>query len=25
VPPILPIKREWRQAVLEGIGGPHLS
>ena len=26
VPPILPIKREWRQAVLEAIGpGPHLQ
>jgi radical SAM superfamily enzyme YgiQ (UPF0313 family) len=32
IPPILPVKREWREAVLEGIGGqgiagpgPHLS
>jgi radical SAM superfamily enzyme YgiQ (UPF0313 family) len=27
VPPILPLKREWRQAVLEGVSGPgpHLS
>jgi hypothetical protein len=25
VPPILPIKREWREAVLEAIGpGPHM-
>jgi hypothetical protein len=22
MPPILPIKREWRQAVLEGAAGP---
>ena len=27
MPPILPIKREWREAVLEAVGGPgpHLS
>jgi hypothetical protein len=28
IPPILPIKREWREAVLEAVGGgqgPHLS
>jgi radical SAM superfamily enzyme YgiQ (UPF0313 family) len=27
MPPILPLKREWRQAVLEGVSGPgpHLS
>lgn len=25
MPPILPIKREWREAVLEAIGGPHLN
>jgi hypothetical protein len=26
MPPILPIKREWREAVLEGVGpGPHLN
>jgi hypothetical protein len=27
MPPILPVKREWRQAVLEAAGGPgpHMS
>jgi len=25
MPPILPIKREWREAVLEAVGGPHLG
>lgn len=25
IPPILPIKREWREAVLEAISGPHLN
>ncbi|HET9715594.1 MAG TPA: radical SAM protein [Pseudolabrys sp.] len=24
MPPILPIKREWREAVLESVSGPHL-
>jgi hypothetical protein len=25
MPPILPVKREWRAAVLESVGGPHLN
>jgi hypothetical protein len=25
VPPVLPLKREWREAVLEAIGAPEAS
>jgi hypothetical protein len=25
MPPILPLKREWREAVLEGTGGARLD